>query len=389
MVSMKRQFKFLEAKIRFNVPHLVGKEFSYLKKAFESGWLAGDGAFTRECNKWLEKKLGCKKALITPSATAALEMIGILSKVATGSEVIMPSFTFVSTANAFVLRGATPVFADIRKDTLNIDESLIEKAITKKTRAVMVVHYAGVSCEMDTIRKIAKRHKLLLFEDAAQGILAKYKGRYLGTLGSLSALSFHETKNVISGEGGAILINDKRFIERAEIIREKGTNRSKFLRGEIDKYSWVDLGSSYLPSEIVAAFLFAQLEKAEEITKKRLKIWETYHERLKSLEEKSFLRRPVVPSYCEHNAHIYYILTDTPEIQEKLIKFLKRRGILATTHYVPLHSSPGGKKYGKRVGKMVVTNKVANTLIRLPLFYDLRRTDQDFVVDSIYNFFKK
>lgn len=386
---MKRQLKFLEAKIRFNVPHLVGKELSYIKKACESGWLAGDGAFTKECNKWLEKKLGCKKALITHSATAALEMIGILSKVAPGSEVIMPSFTFVSTANAFVLRGATPVFVDIREDTLNINEELIEKAITKKTKAIMIVHYAGVSCEMDTIKKIAENHGLLVFEDAAQGLLAKYKGKYLGTLGALSAISFHETKNVISGEGGALIINDEKFIDKAEIIREKGTNRSKFLRGEIDKYSWVDIGSSFLPSEIIAAFLFAQLEKAEEITKKRLKIWERYHEGLKSLKEKGFLRRPAVPSYCEHNAHIYYILADTSKTQEKLVKFLKRRGILATTHYVPLHSSPGGKKYGKRVGKMVVTNKVANTLIRLPLFYDLKRTDQDFVIDSIYDFFKK
>ena len=295
-------------KIPFNKPHLTHKEMGYISNAHALGQLSGDGYYTKMCHKWFENNLGAKKALLTHSCTAALEMTAILSEIAPGDEVIMPSYTFVSTANAFVLRGGVPVFVDIREDTLNIDEKLIEQAITKKTKAIAVVHYAGVACEMDTILRIAKKHKLIVIEDAAQAFPAKYKNKFLGSIGDMGTYSFHETKNVISGEGGALILNNPKFIKRAEIIREKGTNRSQFLEGKIDKYTWVDIGSSYLPGEIISAFLMGQLENAMEITEKRLKIWNTYHKELEKLELEHKLRRPIIPKTCEHNAHMYYIL---------------------------------------------------------------------------------
>lgn len=378
----------MKLKIPFNKPHLTGRELKYIKRAYSTGWLSGDGYFSKKCHAWIERNTGCKKAFLAHSCSTAMEMMAILSNVGEGDEVIMPSYTFVTTANAFVLRGAEPVLVDIRADTLNIDEKLIENAITSKTKAIMVVHYAGVGCEMDIINKIAKKHKLLVLEDAAQGLLSKYKGKYLGTLGHMAGVSFHETKNVISGEGGALLINDSRFIERAEIVREKGTNRSKFLRGEIDKYSWVDIGSSYLPGEIVAAFLMAQLEHAVKITKKRLRIWQRYHKALEQLEEKRYIRRPVIPEECQHNAHMYYILTKNLVEKEELLRLLKKRGILAVSHYVPLHSSKGGKKHARFIGRMRVTNNIATRLVRLPLYYGLKNSEQDFVVKSLKDFYK-
>lgn len=375
-------------KIPFNKPHLTSKELKYITHAHSLGQLAGDGFYTKRCHKWIEKNIGCEKCLLTHSGTAALEMMAILSRVAPGDEVIMPSFTFVTTANAFALHGATPVFVDIRPDTLNIDEKLIESAITSKTKAIVVTHYAGVGCEMDKIKKIAKRHKLIVLEDAALGILSKYKGRYLGTLGDLGAFSFHETKTIISGEGGALLVNGRRFIKRAEIIRDKGTNRSAFFRGEVDKYSWVDKGSSYLPGEIIAAFLMAQLEEAHKITKKRLGIWKKYHKSLKALEKEGIIRRPIIPESTEHNGHLYYIITENLKKRDKLIAFLKRRNILAVFHYVPLHSSSAGRRFARFVGDMRVTNKTSNTLLRLPLFYDITDNEIEYVVDTIKKFFK-
>lgn len=371
----------------FNKPHLTGKEMRYIKKAHSLGALAGDGYFTKQCHLWLEKNLGTKKALLTHSCTAALEMMAILSEIQPGDEVIMPSYTFVSTANAVVLRGGVPVFIDIREDTLNMDEKLIERAITKKTKAISPVHYAGVACEMDTIMAIAKKYNLLVTEDAAQGLLSKYKGRYLGTIGHMGAFSFHETKNVITGEGGALVINDMRFSERAEIIREKGTNRSKFFRGQVDKYTWVDIGSSYLPGEITAAFLLAQLEEAKKINKQRIKIWNRYHKGLQDLEEKGLLRRPIVPRECTHNGHLYYILVKNLKTRKALIDYLRMNGILSVFHYIPLHSAPAGIKYSRFVGDMKVTNKVTDTLIRLPLYYNLTLKEQDKIIHIINNFF--
>lgn len=371
----------------FNKPHLTGKEMRYIKKAHSLGALAGDGYFTKQCHLWLEKNLGTKKALLTHSCTAALEMMAILSEIQPGDEVIMPSYTFVSTANAVVLRGGVPVFIDIREDTLNMDEKLIERAITKKTKAISPVHYAGVACEMDTIMAIAKKYNLLVTEDAAQGLLSKYKGRYLGTIGHMGAFSFHETKNVITGEGGALVINDMRFSERAEIIREKGTNRSKFFRGQVDKYTWVDIGSSYLPGEITAAFLLAQLEEAKKINKQRIKIWNRYHKGLQDLEEKGLLRRPIVPRECTHNGHLYYILVKNLKTRKALIDYLRMNGILSVFHYIPLHSAPAGIKYSRFVGDMKVTNKVTDTLIRLPLYYNLTLKEQDKIINIINKFF--
>ncbi len=375
--------------IPFNKPHLTHKEIGYINHAHSLGKLAGDGYYTKLCHEWIEKNIGGKKALLTHSCTGALEMMAILSKVEPGDEVIMPSFTFVSTANAFVLRGAVPVFVDIRKDTLNLNEKLIEDAITDKTKGIVPVHYAGVACEMDTINKIAKKHNLLVMEDAAQGFLSTYKGRNLGTLGHMSAFSFHETKNVISGEGGALVINEERFSERAEMIREKGTNRAKFFRGQVDKYTWVDIGSSYLPGEIIAAFLMAQFENASEINEQRLKVWKTYHKGLKSLEEKGLLRRPIIPRDCEHNGHMYYILVDSLKTRTKLIEYLKKYNILSVFHYIPLHSSPAGKKYGRFVGDMNVTDTVSDTLVRLPLFYNLTPEEHEEIIKNIYRFFKQ
>ncbi len=358
-------------KIPFNKPYMTGKELSYISQAHTNGHLAGDGEFTRKCNNWLENRLGCHKALLVHSCTAALEITAILAGIEPGDEVIMPSYTFISTANAFVLRGAVPVFVDIRSDTLNIDESKIEAAITAKTKAIVVVHYAGVSCEMDTIMALAKQHRVLVIEDAAQGVMAKYGGRPLGSIGHLAALSFHETKNIISGEGGALLVNDDGFVDRAEIIREKGTDRSRFFRGEVDKYTWIDIGSSYLPSELIAAFLWAQMEQADQITQRRLTIWNRYHQSLAPLEEQGKLRRPIVPVGCEHNAHMYYILLPDLEKRNAFIANLKEREIGAVFHYVPLHTSIMGKKVGRASGRLHNTLSISERLVRLPLWLGL------------------
>lgn len=376
-------------KIPFNKPHLTSKELTYISYAHSSGQLSGDGYYTGKCHDWLEKNLTVKKALITTSCTSAMDMMAILINIKPGDQVIMPSFTFSSTANAICLRGGTPVFVDIRADTLNLDENLIEEAITPKTRAIFAVHYAGVGCEMDKIKAIAKKYNLYILEDAAQGFLAKYKDRYLGTIGDMGAFSFHETKNVTSGEGGALLINNPKFIGRAEIIREKGTNRNQFFRGEVDRYTWMDIGSSYLPGEITAAFLLAQLKKANKIHTKRIKIWNHYHQRLKHLEEGGYLRRPIIPQSIEHNGHLYYILTENAIVRNGLINFLKRKGVLAIFHYIPLHSSPAGKRYGRSAGKMKNTDFISDTLIRLPLFYSLNESQMEYIIKQITNFFKK
>ena len=368
--------------IPFNKPHMTGKELWYIAQAHHGGQLSGDGPFTKKCNNWLERRTSAKKALLTHSCTAALEMSAMLADVGPGDEVIMPSFTFVSTANAFVLRGAVPVFVDIRPDTLNIDEHRIEAAITPRTKAIVVVHYAGVGCEMDTIMEIANRHHLLVIEDAAQGLMARYKGRALGSFGQLATLSFHETKNVVSGEGGALLINAPEYVERAEIIREKGTNRSQFFRGQIDKYPWVEVGSSYLPGEIIAAFLWAQLEDATPITTQRMLLWERYHEAFEDLEAHDKVRRPIVPRDCEHNAHMYYLLLPSLEARGKFIDALHSQGVNTVFHYVPLHSSPAGQKYGRTAGPMQRTDELSDRLVRLPLWSDLG-TQQSAVIDAV------
>lgn len=368
-------------KIPFNKPYMTGNELGLIQEAHDIGHLAGDGIFTKRCHAWLEQHVGCHKALLTHSCTAALEMAALLLDLEPGDEVIMPSFTFVSTANAFVLRGAVPVFVDIRLDTLNIDENLIETAITPKTRAICVVHYAGVGCEMDTIMDIASRHDLVVIEDAAQGIMSNYKGRPLGSIGQLAALSFHETKNVISGEGGALLINDARFTERAEIIREKGTNRSKFFRGQVDKYTWVDTGSSYLPSELNAAFLAAQLEEAGSITLRRLALWEKYYTWAREYEEQGLVRRPFIPTHCEHNAHMFYLLLPNLEHRTRFIEHLREGGIHAVFHYIPLHSSPAGKRFGRAMENMTVTDATGQRLVRLPLWLGLEE-HMERVLDS-------
>jgi dTDP-4-amino-4,6-dideoxygalactose transaminase len=358
-------------KIPFNKPYMTGRELWLISQAHAAGHLSGDGRFTRQCHEWLQANTGCRKALLTHSCTAALEMCALLLDLQPGDEVIMPSFTFVSTANAVVLRGAVPVFVDVRQDTFNIDESLIEAAITPRTKAICVVHYAGVGCEMDTIMAIAARHGLAVFEDAAQGIFSTYRGKPLGTFGALGALSFHETKNVISGEGGALLINDPALVERAEVIREKGTNRSQFFRGQVDKYTWVDIGSSYLPGEIIAAFLAAQCEEAEAITTRRLALWDRYHAWAAPLEEQGLLRRPVIPPECVHNAHMYYLLLPSLEARSRFIDVLKQHEIGAVFHYVPLHSSPAGKRLGRTHGSMSVTDDTSDRLVRLPLWVGL------------------
>lgn len=357
--------------IPFNKPYMTGKELWYIAQAHAKGHLAGDGSFSKRCNAWLEARTGASKALLTHSCTAALEMAAILAEVQPGDEVIMPSYTFVSTANAFVLRGAVPVFVDIRADTLNIDETLIEAAITDKTRAIVPVHYAGVGCEMDAIMAIADKHKLLVIEDAAQATLASYKGRPLGSIGQLAALSFHETKNIIAGEGGALLVNATRFAERAEIIREKGTNRSQFFRGQVDKYSWVDIGSSYLPGEIIAAFLWAQMEEADTITRQRLALWNTYHQWLAEPERAGKIRRPVIPGHCGHNAHMYYLLLPDLDRRTAFIDKLRRVDINTVFHYIPLHSAPAGRRYARAHGDLKVTDDVSNRLVRLPLWSGL------------------
>jgi dTDP-4-amino-4,6-dideoxygalactose transaminase len=369
-----------ENHIPFNKPYMTGKELFYIAEAHFNNMLAGDGPFTKKCHAWLEQNTGAKKVLLTHSCTAALEMAAILADIQSGDEVIMPSYTFVSTANAFVLRGGIPVFVDIRPDTLNIDETLIEQAITSKTKAIAVVHYAGVGCEMDAIMAIAKKHNLIVIEDAAQGVMSTYKGRALGAIGHLGCYSFHETKNVISGEGGALLINDQRFVERAEIIREKGTNRSRFFRGLVDKYTWCDLGSSFLPGEITAAFLYAQLEEAQKITDERLEIWQKYHDLLIHLEEKGLVRRPVIGDGCEQNAHMYYVHLDLAVNRSKVLEELRESEINAVFHYVPLHSSEAGLKFGRCAGDMKYTDALSSSLIRLPMWLGISENQQKFVV---------
>lgn len=374
--------------IPFNKPHMTGKELWNISQAHHRMSLAGDGYFTRACHDWLETQAGCCKALLTHSCTAALEMAAILADIHPGDEVIMPSYTFVSTANAFALRGGVPVFVDIRPDTLNIDEKLIEAAITPRTRAIVPVHYAGVGCAMDEILAIAKRHNLLVIEDAAQGVMAQYKGRALGAIGDLGCFSFHETKNIIAGEGGALLVNDERFVERAEIIREKGTNRSQFFRGMVDKYTWVELGSSYLPGELIAAFLRAQMEEAEAITAARLALWERYHAAFAGLEAAGSIRRPIIPVECSHNAHMYYLLTENLATRTALLAHLKQAGVLAVFHYVPLHSAPAGQKYGRSVGELAVTTDLSERLLRLPLWVGLDEEGaQERVIASVLEFF--
>jgi dTDP-4-amino-4,6-dideoxygalactose transaminase len=369
--------------IPFNWPFMTGKELHYIAESHMNGRLAGDGPFTKKCHEWLEKRTGCEKALLTHSCTAALEMSALLLNIQPGDEIIMPSYTFVSTANAFVLRGGVPVFVDIREDTLNIDENLIESAITDRTRAIVVVHYAGVGCEMERILEIASRHGLPVVEDAAQGMMASYRGRSLGTLGELGTISFHETKNVISGEGGALLVNKQDLISRAEIIREKGTDRSRFVRGQVDKYTWQDIGSSFLPGEIIAAFLWAQFENARQITDARLERWHLYHEMLDPLESSGLIRRPIIPKDCQHNAHLYYILANSLELRCQLLNDFKDKGILSLFHYVPLHSSPAGKRYARTHGDLAKTDSLSQRLIRLPLWCTISEAQQAAVVDTL------
>ena len=362
---------------------MTGRELAYIAEAHRNHRLAGDGPFTAKCSRWLEERCGAKKALLTHSCTAALDMAAILAGIGPGDEVIMPSYTFVSTANAFVLRGGVPVFVDVRADTLNLDERLVEAALTPRTRAIVPVHYAGVGCEMEPILEIAARRGLTVIEDAAQGLMTEHRGRALGAFGALGALSFHETKNVISGEGGALLVNDARLIERAEIVREKGTNRSRFFRGEVDKYTWVDIGSSYLPGEIIAAFLWAQLEDAESITAQRVALWNRYHERLEACERAGRVRRPVIPPGCRHNAHLYYILLPSLEHRVRLTERLRARGIGAVFHYVPLHSSPAGRRYGRIASAMTNTERAGDCLLRLPLWLGMDPGTADAVAEEI------
>jgi len=354
--------------IPFNKPYMTGKELWYIAQAHAKGHLAGDGSYTKQCHAWLESHTGAHKALLTHSCTAALEMAAILADIQPGDEVIMPSYTFVSTANAFVIRGGVPVFVDIRPDTLNIDETLIEAAITDKTKAIVPVHYAGVGCEMDAIMAIARKYGLLVIEDAAQGVMATYKGRPLGSIGHLGTLSFHETKNLISGEGGALLVNDPELAERAEIVREKGTNRSQFFRGQVDKYTWVDIGSSYLPGEILAAFLWAQMEEAETITRRRLDLWNTYHRWFVDLETAGKVRRPIIPSHCGQNAHMYYLLLPSLEQRTAFIERLRQENIHPVFHYVPLDRAPMGQRVARAHGELNHTHDLADRLVRLPLW---------------------
>lgn len=369
--------------IRFNKPYITGNEMKNIQSVLNSGRMAGNGEFTQKCQEWLECEIGCGKALLTNSCTAALEMAIILADIGYEDEVIMPSYTFVSTANAVVLRGGVPVFVDIRENTLNIDETKIEAAITPRTKAIIVVHYAGVACEMDTIMAIAENYKLLVIEDAAQGILAKYKGRPLGSIGHLAALSFHETKNLVSGEGGALLINDTTFQKRAEIIWEKGTNRQEFHKGLVDKYSWVDIGSSYLPGELIAAFLYGQLISCEIIDKARMKVWNRYHESFAAAEKYNKFRRPIIPQEISHNGHIYYLLLPTARERDKMLQRLQDKGIGVVFHYIPLHSSPAGIKYGRTCGEMDVTDSVASRLLRLPLWGEMKEEDVEMVISLV------
>ncbi|QNM06859.1 dTDP-4-amino-4,6-dideoxygalactose transaminase [Qiania dongpingensis] len=373
--------------ISFNVPPCVGKENQYVGEAIQNHKICGDGEFTKRCNQWLEKKTGTAKALLTTSCTHATELAALLADIKPGDEVIMPSYTFVSTANAFVLRGAIPVFVDIRPDTMNIDETLIEDAITEKTRAIAPVHYAGVGCEMDVICDIAKRYNLIIIEDAAQGIMATYKGKALGTFGDYGCYSFHETKNYSMGEGGALLINKPDAVERAEILREKGTNRSQFFRGQIDKYTWMDYGSSYLPSDINAAYLWAQLEMADEVNESRLKIWRRYHKEFDVLEKSGYIQRPTVPEGCIHNGHMYYIKAKNLADRTNLILSLKEQDVNAVFHYIPLHSAPAGKAYGRFHGQDKFTTRESERLLRLPMYYGLAEEDQTKVIEAVFKYY--
>jgi len=375
--------------IPFNKPSIIGKELYYIAQAVLSGKISGDGIFTKRCNKFIEDKYSVKKVLLTTSGSTALDMSAILFNVNPGDEVILPSYTFVSTANSFLMRGARLKFVDIREDTLNLDETKIEFAITPRTKAIAAVHYAGVSCEMDKIMDIAKKRNLLVVEDAAQGIESTYKNKYLGTIGDLGCYSFHETKNVICGEGGAILINNEVFLERAEIIREKGTDRSKFFRGEVDKYTWVDIGSSYLPSEIISAFLYAQLENIEILNGDRKNSWNYYYDGLRDLEEKGFLKRPFIPGHCKHNAHMFYIILNNNKTRDMLMNYLKKKGILAIFHYIPLHLSPMGSIMGYKKGDLPITEKLAGCILRLPLYYGIGKDNMSIVIKAIYDFFKR
>lgn len=373
--------------ISFSRTHVTGDELAYIRQAMMSGQLCGNGHFTRKCQNWLEATIGSHKALLTHSCTGALEMATLLADIQPGDEVIVPSYTFVSTANAVVLRGGVPVFVDIRPDTLNLDETKVEAAITERTKAMIPVHYAGVGCEMETLGAIAQRYHLWLIEDAAQGISARYAGQPLGSFGQMSAFSFHATKNLVSGEGGALLINDPTLIHRAEIIWEKGTNRSQFFRGEVDKYTWVDVGSSFLPSELTAAFLWAQFQHAEEIQQRRMKIWHQYHCAFAALEAAALVRRPQIPTLCEHNAHIYYLLTDDLAARTQAIAQLKQFGIQATFHYVPLHSSPAGQQFGRVSGRLEVTNAISDRIVRLPLSASLTPAEVDTIIATVLKIF--
>lgn len=375
--------------IPFNKPFTIDKEFEYIQEAINVGILRGDGIYTQKCHSFLQDYLPAKKALLTHSCTAALEMAAILADIKAGDEVIMPSFTFVSTANAFVLRGGVPVFVDIKPDTKNIDENLIESALSEKTKAIVPVHYAGVACDMEKICKIAQKYKLIVIEDAAQAISSTYNGTKLGKFGDMACFSFHETKNIICGEGGAIVINNDDFIQRAEIIREKGTNRSQFFRGEVDKYTWVDVGSSFLPSDIIAAFLYAQFENIDNINSKRLKIWNEYHQFFEIYEQQGFIKRPVIPANCTHNAHMYYLVFKNLKMRGDFIKHCKENGVNPVFHYIPLHSSPAGLKFGKTIGDLPYTTQISDTLVRMPLFYELSCKDLENIKIVVKQFFDK
>ncbi len=374
--------------INFNVPPFTGKEFEYMKQAVEQEKICGDGPFTKKCSEWIEEQTGTAKCLLTTSCTHATELAALLADIKPGDEVILPSYTFVSTANAFVLRGATAVFVDIRPDTMNLDETRIEDAITERTRAIAPVHYAGVGCEMDTIMDIAKRHHLMVIEDAAQCIMASYKGKPLGTFGEFGCFSFHETKNLSMGEGGALLIRDEANIERAEIFREKGTDRSRYFRGQVDKYRWQDYGSSYLPSDMNAAYLYAQLEMAEEITGARMDRWKQYWELLTPLAESGRIELPYIPEECTHNAHMFYIKTKDMEERSRLIAYLKEKDILSVFHYVPLHSAPAGKKYGRFHGEDRYTTRESERILRLPMFYKLTEEQTAYIAGQVRAFYE-
>lgn len=385
---MEYMQKGIKTMINFNVPPYTGKEVEYMKEAIENQKICGDGPFTKKCNEWIEEETGTAKCLLTTSCTHATEMAAFLADIKEGDEVILPSYTFVSTANAFVLRGAKAVFVDIRPDTMNIDEKLIEDAITERTKAIAPVHYAGVGCEMDEIMDVAKRHNLAVIEDAAQGIMASYKGKALGTFGEFGCFSFHETKNFSMGEGGALLIRDKENIEAAEILREKGTDRSKYYRGQVDKYRWQNYGSSYLPSDLNAAYLYAQLELAQEITQARLARWEQYKELLTPLEKEGKIELPFIPEHCTHNAHMFYIKTKDMDERSRLIEYLKKKEIHSVFHYIPLHSAPAGMKYGRFHGEDKYTTKESERILRLPMFYKLTADEVEYITEQIKEFYK-